>query len=124
MGWERGRNPPKPRRSPLRGLQMGDTNGDPAKRCGSSRHGGERQRETKTSTVAKSPWARHGSASRAATSTVHVHTLRPPPQLFLFIFLWLLIAPSSVYCVTPSAALNLPLLLQVLAVLLTFNVEC
>lgn len=66
---------------------------------------------------------RHGSAGSAAAPT-HTCLCFPPPQLFLFVFLWLLIAPSSVYCVTPSVARDLSLLLQVLAVLLTFNVEC
>lgn len=64
------------------------------------------------------------SSIGGAVALTHMCLHIPPPQLFLFILFWLLIAPSSVYCVTPSVARDLSLLLQVLAVLLTFNVEC
>lgn len=82
----------------------------------------ERQRLTKAPEVA--PWG-HVSALPAARWLLCTRACTShPPQLFLFILFWLLIAPSSVYCVTPSVARDLSLLLQVLAVLLTFNVEC
>lgn len=48
----------------------------------------------------------------------------PPPLLIApSIASRLLIAPSSVCCAPPSAAPHFPLLLQVLAAVLTFNAE-